>query len=169
MSSCAGVQAGRNSSSQVRGNQITIENGLENAYVFSCQLIIFTFIGRPSSHSPLRKGRKDSAANLKAVSGDNKILIDRGHVVLMLMPTAMLIIKCCYDLTFYLFTAQTGKVGGHFGQRWKKLKKTKETTKLFRKIDIYVCFVQSTSVCLNIDVQTKWYKICKGATCYVVA
>ena len=63
---------------------------------------------------------------MKAVSGDDKILIDRGHVALMLMPTVVLIIKCCYDLTFYPFTAQTGKVGGHFGQRWKKLKKKKK-------------------------------------------
>ena len=88
-------------------------------------------------HSLLRKERKDSAANLKAVSGYNQLLINRGHVVLMLIPTVVLIIKCCCDLTFNSFTAQTGKVGGHFGQRWKKLKKTKETTKLFRKIDIY--------------------------------
>ena len=57
---------------------MTIENSLEKSYFFNCRLIVFTFIGRPSSHSPLRKERKDSAANLKAVSGDNKILIARG-------------------------------------------------------------------------------------------
>ena len=66
--------------------------------------------------------------------------------MLMLMQTVVLIIKCCCDLTFHSLTAQTGKVGGHFGQRWKKLKK-KETTKLFRKIDIQ--FILYTFVLLR--------------------
>ena len=116
-----------------------MENGFEKADVFSCRLIVFTFIGRPSSHSLLQKERKDSAANLKAVSGDNQILINRGHVVLMLMPTVVLIIKCCCDLTFYSFTAQTGKVGGHFVQRWKKSKKSKKSN-LERWINTFVLF-----------------------------
>ena len=57
------------------------------------------------------------------------------------------------------------------GESWRTFRsKVEEIEEIeFRKMDKHVCFVQNTSVSGNIDVQTKWYNICKGATCYVVA